>query len=62
VRVLDRKTGEQKWDGGFGSVTAQSNAGKLPVDSLASGTYRLEVTAADSGGKEVKRTADFEIN
>ncbi len=62
VRVLDRKTGEQKWDGGFISPPAQTNVGKLPVDSLASGTYRLEVTATDSAGKEVQRTADFEIN
>jgi hypothetical protein len=34
----------------------------LPVDSLARGAYRLEVTATDSAGKEVRRTADFEIN
>jgi VWFA-related protein len=61
LRVLDRKTGEQKWDGGLISLSAQSNAGKLPVDSLARGAYRLEVTATDSAGKEVKRTADFEI-
>jgi VWFA-related protein len=62
LRVLDRKTGEQKWDGGVIGLTAQSNAGKLPVDSLAAGAYRLEVTATDAAGKEVKRTADFEIN
>jgi VWFA-related protein len=62
VRVLDRKTGEQKWDGGSFSLTAQSNAGKLPVDSLAAGSYQVEVTATDSAGKEVKRTADFETN
>jgi VWFA-related protein len=62
LRVLDRKTGEQKWDGGVSSLTAQNNAGRLPVDSLAPGTYLLEVIATDSGGKEVKRTADFEID
>ena len=61
VRVLDRKTGDQKWDGGSFNLTAQGNAGKLPVDSLATGSYQLEVTATDSAGKEVKRTADFEI-
>ena len=44
------------------SLTAQNNAGKLPVDSLATGSYQLEVTATDSAGKEIKRTADFEIN
>jgi VWFA-related protein len=62
VRVLDRKTGEQKWDGGVISPPAQSNAGQLPVNSLARGTYRLEVTATDSAGKEIKRTADFGID
>ncbi len=70
VRVLDRKTGEQKWDGGFVSLPAQSNDGttsvpaaaRLPVDSLSTGSYQLEVTATDSAGKELKRTADFEIN
>ena len=56
VRVLDRKTGEQKWDGGAINLTGQSNAGRLPVDSLATGSYQLEVT-----GKELKRTADFEV-
>jgi VWFA-related protein len=69
MRILDRKSGEQKWDGGFVNAPAQSNAGKnavsagakLPVDSLAPAAYRLEVTAADSTGKQLKRTADFEI-
>jgi VWFA-related protein len=56
VRVLDRRTGEQKWDGGSLAVSTKSNAGKLPVDSLSPGQYRLEVTAND-----LKRTADFEV-
>jgi hypothetical protein len=56
VRVLDRRTGEQKWDGGSLAVSAKSNGGKLPVDSLTPGQYQLEVTAND-----LKRTADFEI-
>ena len=73
VRVLDRKTGEQKWDGGFMSLRSQSSGGKasvaagvaagarLPVDSLSTGSYQLEITAANAAGKQVKRTADFEI-
>jgi VWFA-related protein len=69
MRFLDRKTGQQKWDGGLINLPAQSNGGnalvsagaKLPVDSLSPGAYQLEVTAADSTGKQVKRTADFEI-
>jgi VWFA-related protein len=56
VRVLDRRTGEQKWDGGSLAVSARSSAGKLPLDSLSPGQYRLEVTA-----NNLKRTADFEI-
>ncbi len=56
VRVLDRKTGEQKWDGGSVTLTAKSNGGKLPTDSLATGSYQLEITAND-----LKRTADFDV-
>ena len=69
VRVLDPKTGEPKWDGGLMSLPPQSKGaktsvpagGKLPLDSLSPGFYRLEVTASNSAGKQVKRTADFEI-
>jgi hypothetical protein len=68
MRILDRKTGEQKWDGGSVNLPAQSSgsksvsaAAKLPLDSLAPGSYQLEVTASDPGGKQIKRTADFEI-
>jgi hypothetical protein len=35
--------------------------GNLPISSLAPGKYQLEVTAIDSSGKQVKRTADFEV-
>ncbi|MGP0075789.1 MAG: VWA domain-containing protein [Bryobacteraceae bacterium] len=69
MRILDRKSGEQKWDSGPAGAPAQSSAGKalvpaaakLPFDSLSSGSYQLEVTAVDSAGKEVKRTADLEV-
>ncbi len=69
VRVLDRKTGEQKWDGGSSNVSAPDNAGKssisagakLPLDSLAPGAYQLEVAAQDSSGHEIKRSADFTV-
>jgi hypothetical protein len=56
VRILDRKTGEQKWDGGSMTLTAKSNGGKLATDSLAPGSYQLEITAND-----LKRTADFDV-
>jgi hypothetical protein len=34
---------------------------KLPVASLATGSYRVDLTALDSAGKSVVRSADFEI-
>ncbi|MGB6940831.1 MAG: VWA domain-containing protein [Bryobacteraceae bacterium] len=73
VRVLDRKTGEPKSDSGFlkldlpksspgdGDNHAIPAASSLPIEKLAAGAYQLEVTAEDSSGKQVKRTADFEI-
>ena len=56
LRILDRKSGEQKWDGGSLTLTSRSNSGKLATDSLAAGSYRLEITAND-----LKRTADFDL-
>ena len=69
VRVLDRKTGDPKWDSGVTKLPVPSNGGKtsipaaapLPLRSLAAGAYRLEITASDSAGKQVKRTEDFEV-
>jgi 3D (Asp-Asp-Asp) domain-containing protein len=34
---------------------------KMPVANLPPGVYQLEMTAEDTGGKLVKRTADFEM-
>jgi hypothetical protein len=34
---------------------------KMPVQSLATGSYVLELTAADTANKIAKRTADFEM-
>jgi hypothetical protein len=68
LRILDRKSGDQKWDGTV-DLPAQNGAdtgaipaaAKLPVDSLAPGLYRVEISAS-SGGNELKRTADFEVD
>jgi VWFA-related protein len=69
MRVLDRKTGEQKVDTGLFRLDPQPIPGnatiplgeKIPVSTLAPGAYQLEVTAADSTGQKAKRTADFDI-
>jgi VWFA-related protein len=63
VRVLDRKTGEPRWDSGVTEAPGKLRmpiGAKLPLSSLAAGTYRLEITASDSG-KQVNRSAEFEV-
>lgn len=60
VRILDRRTGEPMWDGGLRKLSLP-HQGSIPIDSLAPGSYQLEVVVTDSGDKQVKRTADFEI-
>jgi hypothetical protein len=61
VRILDRKTAAPKWDSGLSKLSVSQQGGNLPISSLAPGAYQLEVTAADSSGKQVKGTADFEV-
>jgi VWFA-related protein len=69
MRVLDRKTGDQKDDTGLMRLDPQPPAGnttiplilKVPVSKLGPGSYRLELTAADSADQTAKRTADFDI-
>jgi VWFA-related protein len=68
MRVLDPKTGEPKSDSGFRKLDLPKGGGdavpvgsSLPVGGLAPGSYDLEVTAVDSAGKQVRRTANFEV-
>jgi VWFA-related protein len=69
VRVLDRTTGDPKWDSGVTSLPLSASGrqpwipagASLKLSSHATGAYRLEITAFDSTGKQVKRTADFEV-
>jgi VWFA-related protein len=61
VRVLDRATAAPKWDTGMLKLSAPEQGGTVPVNSLAPGSYQLEVTAGDASGKQVKRTADFVV-
>ena len=69
LRILDAKTGDQKFDTGLMRVDLPTQAGsptiplgaKIPVDSLASGAYKVEVKAMDNAGKEYKRTTDIQL-
>ena len=69
IRVLDRATGQQKVDGGVKLLQSFMHGGNpvvpvisaLPVDNLAAGAYRLEVTVMRQTGAPVMRTVDFAI-
>lgn len=69
VRILDRKSGEQKADSGLMRVDNPNLEGKpvipvanrLPVNGLGAGAYVLELEALDSAGASFKRRADFEL-
>ncbi len=70
LRVLDRKTGKVAQDSGLFSVAAAIRAGSpmipvglnLQVQSLAPGSYRAEVRATDSQGRQsVLRATDFDL-
>jgi len=69
VRIIDSKTGEQKVDSGAVAITNYIRPGspvvaagmKVPVQTLTSGVYKVEVKALDSAGNFAVRTADFVI-
>ncbi len=70
MRLVDRKSGDQKVDTGFINMASYSRAGspvipvglKLPVSTLTPGLYRAEFKAMDeAGNSSVIRTADFEV-
>lgn len=70
VRIVDRKSGQQKLDTGFmncASYIRQGNAVipvglKLPLDSVGPGSYRAELKALDSAGNtSVVRAAEFDV-
>lgn len=69
MRVLDRKTGDQKADTTLRELDPPPPPGnsvvplieRMPVGSLGPGAYQLEVTAVDSAGHRAKRTTDFDI-
>jgi VWFA-related protein len=59
VRVLSR--GTVVWESGAMTLSGPHAGSRLPLDSLETGAYELELTAADSTGKQVTRTAAFEV-
>jgi hypothetical protein len=69
IRVLDRKTKEQKISTGLmrlDTTGAPDNptlplAEPIPLKDLGPGQYTVEVQARDSNGKSATRTADFDL-
>ena len=69
IRVLDRKSGEQKFTTGmmrFDLPEKSENpmfplGERVPVDTLGPGQYIVEVQALSMAGTTVKRTADFDL-
>jgi hypothetical protein len=66
--IVERKSGAEKYH--IGDRTPKGKAGnpvialglKLPVASLAPGSYRVQLRAVDSvGNSSTTRTADFEV-
>lgn len=69
LRILDRKTGEQKEDTGIMRIELPKDTGnpvirlaeRIPAEKLTPGAYSLEMTAMDNSGKTAKRLADFDM-
>jgi VWFA-related protein len=69
LRILDAKTGEQKLDTGVLRVNVPMKTGnpvvplalKVPLESLAPGSYTLELEVGDTAGKTSKRTTAIEV-
>jgi VWFA-related protein len=69
IRILDRKTKDQKFSTGLmrlefsdkGDNPTIPIAERVPLDSIGTGQYTVEVQARDSAGKLATRTADFDL-
>ncbi|MBV9156261.1 MAG: VWA domain-containing protein [Acidobacteriaceae bacterium] len=70
LRIVDRKSGQQKLDTGFMNCNSYIRAGnavipvalRLPIDTVGPGSYRAELKAVDSAGNtSVVRSADFDV-
>jgi hypothetical protein len=69
IRILDRKTNEQKFTTGLmrldipdkGNNPTIPIAERMPLDGVGPGQYIVELQAVDSTNKLVTRTADFNL-
>jgi hypothetical protein len=69
IRVLDRKTKEQKLSTGLMRVDLPEKsdnpiiplAERIPLDNVGPGQYTVELQAVDSTGKPLTRMADFDV-
>ena len=69
IRILDRKTNEQKFTTGLmrldipdkGNNPTIPIAERMPLDGVGPGQYIVELQAVDSSNKLVTRTADFNL-
>ena len=68
MRVVDKKTGEEKSTGGvrLDSAAVAGNAMvpyglKIKLDTLQPGQYRADVQVGDSAGKIMMRSVEFEV-
>jgi VWFA-related protein len=69
IRVLDRKTKDQKYSTGLMRLDMSGIADnptiplaeRIPLDTIGPGQYVVEVEARDSSGKLATRTADFDL-
>jgi VWFA-related protein len=61
VRIFDRKTNDTKWSSGLMPLPSSQQGGTIPLNTLAPGSYVLEVIAVDSTEVRIKRTKDFEV-
>jgi len=69
LRVLDRKTKQEKSDSGMMRIPLPEKGGnpvvpvgmQIPKETLSPGQYTLELQAVDSANKSTKRLIDFDI-
>lgn len=68
VHVVQRESAAEKWDSGWIALPpGGGNKGSIPagaslrINTLGAGSYRIEITARDASGKQLQRSADFDV-